>query len=121
MAKEPGQPSPEPKPPSFAELPPPQSVDMPAYTTQMIFEMNGTLGRVEQALSGLEKRLDTVRADLKSDLDGLDERFSSIENHWHWIAGGIAVAVLLIPFCGWLLWISLQDKIEAILQIIRKA
>ena len=120
MVKKPAAPTKETVPSSFAETPPPASFDMPSYTTQMVFEINGTLGRIEEKLNSLDKRVDAVRSDMKADIEGLDEKFRSIEKHWHWIAGGIAVAIFLIPFSGWFIWIGLQDKIGAILNLIQK-
>lgn len=107
-------------PPVFPDVKPQQSIDMPAYTTQMIFEMSGTLGRIEEKLAGLDKRIETVRSELRDDFNGIDTRFRSIEKYWHWIAGGVAVAVILVPFCGGIVWYSLQDKIEAIIQLVAK-
>ena len=120
MAKNPSAPARETTPSSFPETPPPTTFDMPSYTTQMVFEINGTLGRIDEKLNSLEKRVEGIRSDLKTEMGGLDERLRSIEKHWHWIAGGIAAAIFLIPISGWFIWIGLQDKIEAILKLIQK-
>jgi hypothetical protein len=83
----------------------------------MIFEMNGTLGRIEEKLANMDKRMDLVRKELREDLSGIDDRFRSIEKHWHWIAGGIAVAIILIPASLAVVWYSLGERINAALHI----
>lgn len=96
----------------------------------MIFEMNGTLGQIKEKLEAVDKRVETIRtdlkadlngfrADLKTDLNGVDDRFRTIEKHWHWISGGIGAAIVLVPLCAAVVWWSLADKIQAVLDMAK--
>lgn len=96
-------------PQSFPETTPPRS-DMPAYSAQVLFEMNHTLGRMEGTLSALCKQVEVM-----------DGRIQTVEKHWNWITGAVAVAVFLIPACAYAIWWALSDKIEAILRLIQSS
>lgn len=104
-------------PRSFPETTPSRSFDMPAHTVQMIFEINGAIGRIEQSIKDLDKRIESNRSDLRQDHQSVEGRLRSIEKHWHWVAGGIGVAIVLIPICGAIVWYSLGERINQALQI----
>lgn len=79
----------------------PKISDMGVYTTQMLFEMQHSLGRIESKLDNIDRTV--------SDVDG---RLRSMESKASWIKGALACAVILIPICFGIVWWSLGERIE---------
>ncbi|MBU1313973.1 MAG: hypothetical protein KJ947_22540 [Alphaproteobacteria bacterium] len=92
---------------------PPRAGDMPAYTNQVLFEMNNTLGKIEAKLDGLVKAVDAN----SSKSDALDGRLVKLENKASFLTGILICAVFLIPICSTIVWWSLGERIEAALRI----
>lgn len=87
-------------PREFPEVNPKVS-DMSAYTTQVLFEMQHSLGRIESTLENIGRTV--------NDVDG---RLRSMESKASWVKGALACAVILIPICFGIVWWSLGERIE---------
>jgi hypothetical protein len=106
---------PEAPPQAFAETLP-RASDMPAYTNQVLFEMNNTLGRLDAKLDGLSKGHD----DVTKKIDALDDRIGKLEHKASMLTGILICAVFLIPICATVVWWSLGERISAALHVESK-
>ncbi|MGO7589963.1 hypothetical protein [Rhizobium leguminosarum] len=133
-------------PGSSSEAPPttfpevtPRPADMPAYTTQMIFEMQHALGRMESDIKTLSLSFERAATKLEQAIEKLDSsaerrleksddaankrsdrveaKVSALETKALFLTGFVAAVIVLVPVSAGLVWWSLGERIEQVLHI----